>query len=36
MSADKDELRAFLVMLRRALLMVCHYIEQRYIEQRRD
>lgn len=26
------ELRAFLVVLRRALLMVCGYIEQRYIE----
>ena len=28
---NPDELRTFLLVLRRALLLVCRYIEQRYI-----
>lgn len=36
MQRNEDELREFLLVLRRALLMVVRWIEQRYVEQRHD
>lgn len=34
-SAEEDELRAFLLVLRRALLLIVRYIETRYLRQER-
>ena len=31
MSQSNDELREFLLVVRRALLMICSYIERRYV-----
>jgi len=31
-AADPNELRAFLWVLRRALLMICRYVDKRYPE----